>query len=279
MRRFWFGLISLGCAAGALFAGCGDVPEEPTGPTTTSTTGGGSAPGTGGTGGTGGAAPCATPASCGADAPCVVHTCTAGKCGSANVAMGMPATKQITGDCKKDTCNGAGAVVPGIDDSDLPDDGTQCTAKLCMNGTPVISPLGAGSACTDHQGTVCDAAGQCVACLGDADCTTGVCSMGACVDPTCTDHVLNGTETDTDCGGASCLGCIAGKNCNTGADCHDGVCTTGTCALPTCTDLVVNGNETDKDCGGGTCPACAAGEDCLVGGDCTSGTCTAGKCG
>jgi hypothetical protein len=279
MRRFWFRLIPLACAAGATFAGCGDVPEAPTGPTTTSTTGGGSAPGTGGTTGTGGAGGCTVASDCGTDAPCLVRTCVGGTCGVADIAMGAAATTQVSGDCQTQLCDGAGAVVSTKADDDVPDDGTLCTANLCMDGVPTFPALGVGVACADHGGKVCDATGKCVGCLGPADCASGVCSMGACVDPTCTDHVINGSETDTDCGGPSCLGCLAGKKCALGSDCHDGVCTAGTCQLPTCGDGVTNDHETDTDCGGGTCPGCTAGGKCLVGADCLSGTCSAGVCG
>ena len=46
--------------------------------------------------------------------------------------------------------------------------------------------------------------------------------------PTCTDRVLNGNETDVDCGG-SCPGCPVGNDCGVAADCQSGVCTGGKC--------------------------------------------------
>ena len=44
---------------------------------------------------------------------------------------------------------------------------------------------------------------------------------------TCGDGVLNGDETDVDCGG-SCAGCGEGKICEEPADCMDGMSCVGT---------------------------------------------------
>ena len=90
--------------------------------------------------------------------------------------------------------------------------------------------------------------------------------------------VLNGDETDVDCGGPTCPACAATKKCKLAGDCASGVCTAGVCAAPACTDAVLNGDETDVDCGGATCPKCAATQKCKLAGDCASGVCTAGAC-
>jgi len=79
-----------------------------------------------------------------------------------------------------------------------------------------------------------------------------------CVDPACTDGLLNSSETDVDCGGPDCAPCSVGATCSVGTDCSEDVCdaTTNTCAAATCTDLIMNGDESAADCGGTTCPAC-----------------------
>jgi plastocyanin len=192
--------------------------------------------------------------------------------------MGMAATTQVAGDCEKKVCDGKGTASQTPDDTDLPDDGTLCTSNLCTNGVPAFPPVAAGTACADHGGKVCDGAGKCVGCVGDADCPGGACSMSTCVGATCADHVQDGTETDVDCGGPSCPGCTAGGHCMMGSDCHDGVCTGGICQMPSCTDMVKNGNETAVDCGGGTCDPCPNGDACLMPSDCTSGFCAGGLC-
>lgn len=65
---------------------------------------------------------------------------------------------------------------------------------------------------------------------------TNVCQNFHCVDPTCTDGIQDGDESDVDCGG-SCMGdlnssaglCAVSLKCRSPADCASGVCTTGTC--------------------------------------------------
>ncbi len=89
----------------------------------------------------------------------------------------------------------------------------------------------------------------------------------------------DGTETDVDCGGASCPPCLPNKMCDVPADCLEHVCTGGRCAVPSCTDGVKNGTETDVDCGGGSCPPCPPGDTCLLSGDCQSMACDGGLCG
>jgi len=90
--------------------------------------------------------------------------------------------------------------------------------------------------------------------------------------------VLNGDETDIDCGGTSCPACLATQKCKQAADCKSGVCTAGVCQKASCTDKVLNGDETDTDCGGASCPACLATQKCKQAADCKSGVCTAGVC-
>lgn len=71
---------------------------------------------------------------------------------------------------------------------------------------------------------------QLKACAGPDDCPTSrVCgSDGACAAPRCDDNVLNGSESERDCGGA-CAGCAAGSNCFANSDCASGTCTGGAC--------------------------------------------------
>jgi hypothetical protein len=124
---------------------------------------------------------------------------------------------------------------------------------------------------------MCNGAGVCVACFHASDCHQGqVCSaMNTCVPPSCTDGVLDGLETDVDCGGGTCPPCAVGKMCLLDSDCASGACdaTTFTCVASLCVDHLKDGNETDVDCGGGTCPPCALGKTCMVGKDCASNVC------
>jgi hypothetical protein len=67
-------------------------------------------------------------------------------------------------------------------------------------------------------------------CHTGSDCLDGVCSMGICQVPTCTDGVKNGQETDVDCGGGTCPPCVAGRRCLVDGDCQSMMCTGGVCA-------------------------------------------------
>lgn len=109
------------------------------------------------------------------------------------------------------------------------------------------------------------------------------CSKDDCRDPSTTDGVKGGTETDVDCGGANAPPCGTGKHCVAATDCESKVCgPDATCAAPSATDGVQNGTETDVDCGGGapgSAPKCGDGKACKEHADCTSDGCAySGKC-
>ena len=129
----------------------------------------------------------------------------------------------------------------------------------------------------DCGGPTCATCADSKKCAKAGDCTSGVCAAGVCAKATCTDKVLNGDETDVDCGG-SCPTCADSKKCVKAGDCQSGVCSSGICASPTCTDKVLNGAETDVDCGGPTCSRCADTKKCAKAGDCVSGVCNNGAC-
>lgn len=106
-------------------------------------------------------------------------------------------------------------------------------------------------------------------------CPEGNCALRA-PDDTCFDRVLDGDETDIDCGG-SCRACPGEAACSAAEDCQSQSCS-GTCAAPSCSDGVQNGHETDVDCGW-NCGGCAVGSRCETPHDCASGRCSdAGVC-
>jgi hypothetical protein len=85
-------------------------------------------------------------------------------------------------------------------------------------------------------------------CAADADCATGYCPTDTkkCIAPTYSDGVLNGTETDLDCGGTGMgfKACAQGLNCKVDTDCN-GACN----YLKKCTDAPSCKNQH----GGTTC--------------------------
>jgi hypothetical protein len=170
------------------------------------------------------------------------------------------------------------------------------TCVECNTGSQCLSGVCAANACaaasctdgvsngdetdTDCGGLACPACANDGGCLLDADCTSGFCSptTSTCTTPACNDGFLNGTESDTDCGGSCGATCSAGQACGIAADCATSVCASNVCQAATCSDTVKNGTETDVDCGGSCVVDCAPGQACGTGADCTSGVCTGGLC-
>ena len=68
----------------------------------------------------------------------------------------------------------------------------------------------------------------------------------------CANAIKDQDETDVDCGGSKCTGCVEFKMCNVDTDCATGMyCAQHIkCLKPTCTDTIKNQNEASVDCGG-----------------------------
>jgi hypothetical protein len=241
-------------------------------------TGASSTAGATGSGGTGVVA-CVQALDCpGFDTDCRKRTCAAGICGVQLTPEGTPTSAQVSGDCRKTVCDGAGHPHQVEDTGDVLDDHNPCTTDACVAGTPHNAPAPANSAC--GVGGVCDGTGSCVACVVESQCGGLSCASNHCVPLTCTDQVIDGTETGIDCGGAACGPCDDGKACLAASDCKNGVCagTPRVCRAPSCSDGVKNGVETDVDCGG-TCPTpCAPNKGCKLDADCTGNRCSGSVC-
>ena len=97
-------------------------------------------------------------------------------------------------------------------------------------------------------------------CLEGADCSSLVCT-GGCQSQN-NDGILNGNETDIDCGGQDAAPCC-GLNCDLGTDCLSAICTDNQCQVPANNDGVQNGDESDVDCGGTSGSLCNDGQSCL----------------
>jgi hypothetical protein len=292
MRAGWF---ALGLATFALSLA---VPLA-CGPQFTYIDDGSGAGGTGGIGGMGGfggtpVIPCENGSveKCpGADVGCAIRVCTNGLCGTENLPADELLDSQIYGDCKVIKCDGEGHAVTTAA-ADLYDDGNPCTKDTCASGIVKNDPILMGTCpptSTSPNGKVCDSNGKCVECLagGSASfgCTTPeTCSQGKCVPSTCINNLVDGSETDKDCGGPECLPCENGLKCIVFKDCVSLLCDSvlKTCKTPACDDNVMNGLETDQDCGGKTCVekglACLATLGCKIGSDCQSKVCKAGNC-
>jgi hypothetical protein len=243
--------------------------------------------GSGGAGNEGGGPPgsggCGAPADCpGQDLQCVKRSCDAGACGIVNVPLGEPTPEQYAGDCKSVYCNGQGATLVEPDGADPFDDGNECTEDGCQAGVATNEPLPGAPCSLPGGGGVCTVAALCVECTDSGDCTQAgdICYEEHCVPETCANGVMDGDETDLNCGGPECAPCADLKACKLDTDCVSGVCDGSICQVPTCRDDVHNGAETGVDCGGQAsgCKACPAGQPCGSPDDCISHVCFGGKC-
>ncbi len=209
---------------------------------------------------------------------CLTAVCTTdGLCALAVSPPGTPVASQLAGDCRAVVCQADGSAAEQPDVADLPNDGNPCTAEACTNDGEVDTNfVPAGSPCPEG---VCNGAGACVECVETADCVAvgEVCDATFCVPSGCTNAVVDGEESDVDCGGPACAPCADGLACRDPSDCLSEVCSTvdgaKVCGTPGCGDLVRNGDETDVDCGGGTCAPCADGLACMSATDCASSVC------
>jgi len=153
---------------------------------------------------------CASASDCGTATACTTYACVANRCQANHAAAGtpLPPALQVTGDCQVRQCNGSGDVVSVADNSDLPNDGKQCTQNLCTAGVPSHPPRSEGTECTEG-GNKCDGAGNCIVdgCLTDSECGTNT----ACTTYTCSSYNCNvvhraaGTPCGFD-GGTVCNG-------------------------------------------------------------------------
>ncbi|MFO0617547.1 MAG: proprotein convertase P-domain-containing protein [Polyangiaceae bacterium] len=217
---------------------------------------------------------------------CLLPSCLLGACGTTPVDDLTPtsAPTQIAGDCKLQVCDGMGGTKP-INDDDPLDDGKACTIDTCTNGVNTPQPEMAGKTCADDGGKVCGSgtkAGLCVECLQDSDCTGGlVCDEASdnfkCVSPTCFDLTLDGSETDVDCGGASCSACANGKTCGVASDCTSAFCNAGTCAACT-TDGNCLASEFCNTATGVCTPDKVGGATCSGASQCQSASCVDSVC-
>lgn len=93
----------------------------------------------------------------------------------------------------------------------------------------------------------------------DADCIYWATTSGdvykAAKGPTCKDGVLNGSESDVDCGGDKCPGCKVGKACTFSNDCAPDACSSqGACSAGFCVHgPPLDCSGLDSTCGKGVC--------------------------
>lgn len=103
---------------------------------------------------------------CGGSSICLPRSCMTGICTDGpKPGNEVVVSNQVPGDCKVEACDGAGAIVPINDDTDVPADPnpTDCSIVKCTNGTLGTGFAPAGTMCTqpNMQPGTCTISGMC----------------------------------------------------------------------------------------------------------------------
>jgi hypothetical protein len=231
---------------------------------------------------------CANGKTCGASSDCSSNSCVGGVCQAAvggcfdGVKNGTETDVDCGGSCAAKCANGKTC------NSLVDCQSASCAAGVCAAIVATCTDGVKNGAETDIDcgGGTCGKCANGKTCSGNTDCLSAGCVGGVCavVAATCSDGLKNGTESDVDCGGASCPKCAIGKACTAATDCvlvgGFAQCQNNTCVVPgaSCFDGVKNLAETDIDCGGASCGKCQNGWICSVGSDCKSGSCVGNIC-
>ena len=112
-----------------------------------------------------------------------------------------------------------------------------------------------------RPGNCCRSGSACIFAVRDGRC------MATPATATCFDRMLNGTETDLDCGG-SCGTCAAGATCTSAADCESAACD-GTC-VPRPVSMASAMGSRPTSTAAATGGGCAVGKACYSDNDCTA---------
>jgi hypothetical protein len=149
-------------------------------------------------------ADCASGKFCSVDHTCGTEPCTDTDCGGACPACDLGKHCLVDADCISYACDA---------------DTLTCIQNQCVDhrqdGNETASDCGGG---------ICDGCNLGQHCVLDADCKSDACDVAtfACVSNQCLDHRIDGNESDVDCGGGVCNGCLVGKKCTASRDCLPG---------------------------------------------------------
>jgi hypothetical protein len=233
---------------------------------------------------------CGSMSDCATGAGCDVTTKT---CDATQCRDGVKDGAETDIDCGGSTCAGCPVGDACIATSDCANmEGCDATTKTCDANQCKDGVKDGTETDVDCGGSTCGGCAVGKRCSATSDCLSGEgCDVNtkSCDANQCSDGAKDGSETDVDCGGGVCPGCIVGKACNATSDCVSGAgcdSSTKTCDSTQCHDGVKDGSETDVDCGGGVCPGCGVGKSCTATSDCggtegcdvTLKTCDANQC-
>jgi hypothetical protein len=181
----------------------------------------------------------------------------------------MVTSTQTVGDCKQNRCDGMGNIVAEELDSDVPDDGKECTDDVCEAGEPSHPPRAFETPCGESAVTYCNGEGECVGCEMDDDCPADT----ACVDWSCETGssicVQSLAEAGTVCGATG--SCTDGVETRADACDDQGACIPG--ATRSCAPFICGAVGADTLC----ITTCSTGSECVADHYCENEQCYAKK--
>lgn len=137
----------------------------------------------------------------------------------------------------------------------------QCSAGLECRLDRCVDPMAQGtSSGTNPDSGTEQGPKETTGSSPDAGSGTSTSSMPTDQEPNaqCDDGLQNGKETDLDCGGGQCLGCVVGQQCLVASDCRSNQCDAGVCR--------------------GQDPECLTDAECKDSNSCTVDRCVASSC-
>ena len=211
------------------------------------------------------ASTCATGKKCALDNDCASTACSVGlTCVTSGATDGKQDDGESDIDCGGNTTDGASACATGKM-CVLNDD---CTSNVCSAGllcVPTAATDGKqddGESDIDCGGNTTDNAPKCAdgkMCVNTTDCggAGSLCNLSSvCAQPTSSDGIQDGTETDVDCGGGAptnAPACATGKSCKVGADCASDGCSYLDKCAPAISCTGQHGGDTCGSTGTDTC--------------------------
>jgi hypothetical protein len=141
---------------------------------------------------------------CDARHSCGSVQCTDLDCGGACAPCDLGKHCLVDSDCRSFACDAATTTCVQDQCSDDRQDGNETDAD-CGGGACAPCELGQS-------------------CVLDEDCKSQACDAPTltCASNQCSDHRVDGQESDVDCGGPACGSCAVGKACHTSLDCASG---------------------------------------------------------
>jgi len=148
-----------------------------------------------------------------------------------------------------------GGICPRCADDAACNLGGDCISLYCRGGVCQALPS-CGNGSRDGRETDVDCGGPlCNPCPADRecnaplDCESLLCVAGGCraAAGTCSDGMMNGSETAADCGGPECGACADGSACVAATDCRSGMCGGGSTCCGDTAGMSFDVPDTNED--------------------------------